>query len=262
MNTNITQEEQMSLAAAIAASDGANAAQRGIIKGLTGATRLLESQSLSLSDALKAMSEGATRTGDKVLLKVLGLLTQWLTPWGVLLLLSLGLYQAVQTAKASATGFMTMVKKALSFVSPLSAIKATVGKVFSDKGGTIFNDTELEGDPATGLMGIATLAASGEPLFGLMIKGLEAIIPAKDEYDTSTSVNYRTIQPQLGAGGYDRDVAYDEAPDVVYDADGKDVSNEDLDVGDFVYDEDGNEYKIDAEGDLVPMNNDMAYDGA
>jgi hypothetical protein len=240
LNTSITPEEQLALAASIAAVDGATAAQRGTLKGLQGAAMLLESQNISTSDALEALARGATRTGDQILLKVLSVLIRYLTPWGVLLLLSFGLYQAVQTAKASATGFMALVKRVLGFVAPLQAIRKTVGK--------IFEDGEMEADPATGLAGIATLVASTVPLFGIMVNSLASAPPTKDE--TSVYHRARTLTPQLGRGGYD--IAYDGELDIAYDNEGDELDMDSLVAGDIVFDVKGNRYEVDAEGDLVP----------
>lgn len=238
MTGSITQEEQLALAASIAAVDGATAAQRGVLKGLQGAATLLEAQNISTADALEALSKGATRTGDQLLFKVLSVLARYLTPWGVLLLIGFGLYQAIQTAKASATGFMSLVKRALSFAAPLQSIRSAIGKVF--------NDAEQEADPATGLVGVATLAASAVPVFGIMVNSFAAASP-KDE----TSVNYRTITPQLKHGGYD--IAYDGELDIAYDANGGRVNMEALKAGDLVYDAGGQGYEVDNNGDLVPV---------
>lgn len=240
MNGSITTEEQLALAASIAAVDGATAAQRATLKGFQGAAMLMEPQGISTAQALEAMAAGSTRTGDQILFKVLAVLTKYLTPWGVLLILGFGLYQAVQTAKASATGFMNLVKRALAFVSPLNAIRSAVGKVF--------NDATMEEDPATGLAGVATLAASATPLFGIMMNSF-AGLTAKD---TTVSSNVRTLTPQLGAGGYD--IAYDgEEVDIAYDSTGAELDMDSLEPGDIVYDAGGSKYEVDRDGDLVPV---------
>jgi len=239
--TTVSPDEQMALAAAIAAVDGTSAAKRGVLKGLQGAAMLLEQQEISTSDALSALASGSTRTGDQILFRTLSVLTKYLTPWGVLLLLGLGLYQAVQTASASATAFLSLVKRSLAFIAPLNVIKEAVGRIFKDE--------KLEEDPATGLSGIATLVATEVPLFGIMVRGLEQVTPIKsDVYQTQ-----RSIEPQLGAGGYD--IAYDgdSFVDIAYDRSGHELDMDSLEEGDIVYDNDGGKYKVDTDGDLVPV---------
>lgn len=238
--TNLTADESMSLAAAVAAADGANAGKRATLKGFIGASALCESQGIKLYEVCDALADGATRNGDQLLYRTLGTMAKWLSPWGILVILGFGLYQSIQTAKATAAGFMGLVKKALSFLAPLKEVGTFISGLFTDK--------EMDDDPAASLEGLKMLISAQVPMFGIIMTTFgESVKPAKDQ---------RSINRQLGGGGYDQQmatIAYDGELDVVYDSSGNEVDDDNIRPGDIVYDGDNNAYRVDAEGDLVPV---------
>jgi hypothetical protein len=257
-DTDLTGSEQLALAQAIARRETGTAAKRAVLKSLVGAGAILKDNDITLDEALDALSEGTNDLGSKTFLKTISVLTKFLTPWGALFLLVLGIYQAIQTARGSATGFMTLVNKMLSFATPIQAFKAAVGK--------IFQDAAVENDPATGLSGVATLLAAEVPLLGIMIRSLESSVATPSAKDNQLLFNRtsRTLNSHLGPGGYDAHADYPESYDVedndepMFDEQGTEMEVSDIEPGDIAYDAEGNRYVVD--GNLDFVETDIAYD--
>lgn len=255
MNTALSRTEELALAGVVASSEAATATQRGITKSCAAIASISETSGISAAQILLALSEGATRNGDRILYKTIGTLASYLSPWGVLVIVGLGLYQSVQTAKATASSFLNIVKKALSFTSLGTAFTAAKGVV-----GRFFNDEAAEADPANALMGLSTLVATEVPIFGMILRSLSetTAAPTKD--------GPRSWKTVTAAGGYDARLVPDEDEedadeDTVFDADGNELDGDELSVGDIVYDEDGNAYRIaDEDGNLHDIAYDIAYD--
>jgi hypothetical protein len=232
----------MALASAVAAVDGVTAGKRATLKGFIGASALAESQDIKLWEVCSALADGASRDGDKLLYRTLSVIAKYVTPWGILVLLGFGLFQAIQTAKATATGFMGLMKKALSFLGPLKEIGTFVSGLFHDK--------HMDDDPGASLEAIKMILSANVPLFGVVLSTFEQNV-------TPVKKDARSITNQLNGGGYDKyqmgTIAYDGELDIAYDYDGNEVDQDQLQPGDVIYDGNRRALKVDADGDLVPV---------
>jgi hypothetical protein len=141
------------------------------IQGFTQATRLADARKIPIGRCLTAMGEGATSTGDRIMLKVVGSIAGLITSWGVLLLLGFGIYQAVQAAESTWAKLLEVGKAAFDlFAHPLETIAGWFGA-----------GKKSDGEIKLAVETAATLAASAVPEFGV-IYGLlsRTMSPKKD----------------------------------------------------------------------------------
>jgi hypothetical protein len=142
----------------IAASDQALDQEDLTIQGFQQAARVAESRRVSIGKCLTAMGNGTSGMGDKIMLKTVGILATYLSSWGVIVIISFGLYQLVQAAEAAFAKVMEIGKSAVKlFAHPVE----TVLGWFSDN---TKSDGELKLLVETG----ATLAATAVPEFGVI----------------------------------------------------------------------------------------------
>lgn len=220
INTQLTSTEELALRNAVRSSGGLSEAKTAILKSLIEIGAISETQDVATWEILDALAHGSASRGQKLLFNTMSTLSKYLSDWGVMMILTLGFYQTVQTARATAAGFTTMVDKLLSFAFP----GITIGKALATATGRVFKDAAQDGDPATGLTGIANLARIEVPLFGVMLQAYETIAPAQlnpVKGDISYDHNNRTVSRIMPSAGYDTNVPlnYDEGDqeDVSYD---------------------------------------------
>jgi hypothetical protein len=203
--------ESAALSLAMTTADDTTAAKRGALKGVVAAAGLQERLGIKLHEILDALSEGTPYTGDKLLLKVLCVMTRYLSSWGVLALLAFSIYQLANKASGLASKLWSYVKQAAAVFAPISGLRETAGK--------LFHDATSEADPAIAAGVVATMISAEVPLFGTLI----ALIPSSlSDAGSPLPIDFSNNMRQLN----DMDVDDD---------DDDDDEDEDLDVSATIF---------------------------
>lgn len=245
--TSLNAEEALAVDAAAQARDLSVVRESGIVKSIAGAAALADYAGLPPSQVLQALADGTPNKIHKAYYQVQATLCTYMTPLGVLVLTGLGLFQAFQTARAAASNFSTLVKKATGV---FSAMWNTFRQSMPGPVGQFFMDAEKDSEPADALQGVLNLVAVEVPAFGVMLKGIETFMPVQSvvkgdvAYDTPPMVARLSTGNVYDTSSTDDATLYDEAGDVAYD----------IGPGDTVYDADGDAYVVQEDGSLESVS--------
>jgi hypothetical protein len=193
--------ERLALSQAMSDSQGNSAAKRGLLKGVTGIAYAADDANVPLCDILQAYAAGTSRQGDKILMETLSVMTHFLTSWGVLALLALSFYTLAQAASGLAKKLWGGLKKIVSMLSPVGALKEITAK--------IFHDEAAEADPSTAIALVGSMIAARVPMFGIMTSALSQI--SSDAYDNGSPLPVHVSNRRTGDRGPLFHDAYDEA---------------------------------------------------
>ena len=142
LNTQLTPSEAIALQGAVRSSGSLSEVKTAILKSLIEIGAISESQDVATWEILDALAHMSPSKGQRLLFNTLSTLSKYLSDWGVVMILTLGFYQTVQTARATAAGFTTMVDKLLSFAFP----GITIGKALAGVTGKVFKDAAQDGE--------------------------------------------------------------------------------------------------------------------
>jgi hypothetical protein len=158
--------EASSLSAALTRVNADQSAKRAALKSLTAIASITKDNGISTSEMCLALGEGSTATGEQLMFKTVGVMSRFLSAWGVLAILTLGIYQLAQTSSSTVSWLWGKVRSAAGLVTSLSPITSA----FSG----LFHDATNEGNPAEGLSFVAKIIAAELPMVGGIFSIFEA----------------------------------------------------------------------------------------
>jgi len=169
--TSINANDATQLSAVISQLDNAGGAKRAVLRTLVATAAIAKKTEISTSEIFDALAEGTSALGERLLFKTLCVLTRYLSAWGALAILTLGLYQLTQATSATVKWFFSKLRMIAGIGGQLSTVATAFAGIFHDQG--------AEQDPAPALKLVTRMVTAEIPMIG----GILSIFEAADASD-------------------------------------------------------------------------------